>query len=303
MAACGSLENLGVGKCPLDFTAIKRFILVPITDSAGDKNSLDAADALTKAAWQAKFDAANALDRFYPTPKGRNITAETADPQVESFDDGASVFLSDGPITITALFPLVNFRLREALNAFRGREIGVIFIDQAGNIAYNNADGDGTVYPFSIDKDALLNSKAHLPTDGSSAKVDLTFQLERSIDFSDFGIIKRSDLDFNPLGSDVYALDDVKVTISGEATTGFTFKVEDMSGAPVEGMLAANVVIYNQTASAVITPTSVTEQDASTGEVGTYDVVFVAISGGATLTLTLNYSGYDRKVTTVTIPS
>ena len=149
----------------------------------------------------------------------------------------------------------------------------------------------------------MLNSKPMFPTNAMPVHVDLTFQLDRSIDFSDFAMIKRDDLDFNPLSRvDLYGLDDVTITVSDVTTTGFKFAVEDVDGNPVEGIVSADLALYNITTSAAIEITSVTEQTTLTGAVGTYAVVMPAQSNDDVATLSLSLAGYSKETATVTVP-
>ena len=303
MTTCSDYKNTGVGKCPLDFTAIRRIMFLPIIGSDGTENKLSASDALLKASWEGLCDADNQLDRLYVLPNAENVTPETTEPQAWASERGANYFLADGAITFTMLFPFVKLRLREALNSFRNKEIGILIADQSGNIAFNDKDGDGTMYPFPLDADAMLNSKPMFPTNAMPVHVDLTFQLDRSIDFSDFAMIKRDDLDFNPLSRvDLYGLDDVTITVSDVTTTGFKFAVEDVDGNPVEGIVSADLALYNTTTSAAIVITSVTEQTALTGAVGTYAVVMPAQSNDDVATLSLSLAGYSKETATVTVP-
>ena len=301
MTCSTQLGNTGFNTSPFCLTTIRRFVFVPTKDSSGALNSLSSSNALLKAEWQAKCDESNKLDRFYPTNRFKNVAPETSEPNVKEYDDQSTVFISDGVIVFNGVAPQLSPYVREQLNKFNGKEIGVNLIDDKGNIAYYDKDGDGTFYPIPLDKEALFHSKFMFAKDSDPSETDIQFQLQKGVKLDLIKVIDEDDLDFDALSyDDIYGLIDVNVTTSGITTTNITVELIDVFGADVEGLTASDVSLYNNTDSASVAVSSVTAQ---TGDPNKYDIAFTDQTAGDEMLIQFSLSRYDVPDTTVDIPT
>jgi len=290
MSICKPLGNLGDVQCAFDPASLKRVIFAPLIGSDGSQNVFASESAVTKSALQALFDESNEEDRLYPLPvKGKNIGIEVADALIQEYDDGSKNFRKPGRKTITSWLVGSHPLLIRQLEAFRGQAVGFYGGDVNGNFWYqSDVAQTGEVQPIPIDSGSIQTEYIY-PKIGEAGYLLVSFEMDDSAISSLFRYIPFANLDFNinsPV--DVYALRDTKSVYSNESTTEFTADIQTIYNEPVTGLIITDFTLYNNTTSAAIVITSVTESAD-----GIYDFVIPAQTSLDNLTLTPVKSKFD----------
>lgn len=288
MSLCKDLKNLGASTCSNPMQIAKRIILVPTLGSDGTVNEIDTAAGVTKTALQALFDAASQLDRFYPTPIVENVENVRAETVFHEFNGGRKIPVREGTKHFIGHFPLEQPQLYGALKAWQGQDVGMYIIDKDGNFIYQTDAATKTkVMPIPIDGDTLI------PTyiEGTDAEVNMVkVEFDYSVSAKDglMRYISVDDLDFNGLGSDVYALHTVTGTPASSVADTITVALETEFGVAVEGLTTTEIEAIDDAGDAV-TVASVNESAVTPG---TYTIV-VTISADTTVYLQITKSRYD----------
>ena len=106
-----SLQNTGSPSCAPIMGVAANFILVPLIANDGTFNYIDPTATLNDAYFTALINEADESKRWYPTGKLKNVTTDRADPILETFEDGSSVFIRDGIRNFTAMIIKGSFEL------------------------------------------------------------------------------------------------------------------------------------------------------------------------------------------------
>jgi hypothetical protein len=284
---------------------IKRIILVPFYDSSGDENSIADSDSVTKSALQAKCQAANVRNRYYPLPNFKNLEHTPGEAKFFDWDDAEQVYLSTGVDKVKAFLENVDAGpalAKKLMTGWNGSKFGIFCIDEANNFIYMLDSAGTIVKPIPIAGGSFhakfIPAKADAP-----CMVEVSFSFDKSMDWGDLRYIQAEDLDFRGTDyDDLSGLYDVTITTSAPATTGFTALIKTDYAIPVTGLTKDDMYLYNVTDSAVVTITSATE---STTTPGSYVLVFTAQTAADVLRLNLlAASGFDPADTgTATVPS
>lgn len=297
---CRPLANTGASICPFLMKVGRRVILVPTIGSDGTANGFDTIAEVTKTALQAKFDAEDPLDRFYPLPVVENVENIRAETVFFEWNSGQKVRIRQGPRTFKASLPSdhTDTTLIKRLQAWYGQSFGVYIIDKAGNFIYDKGDS-GEVMPMAVDGNSF---DLNLVTETYSEPLFSLMQFDFSQDLNDGDIyyIPVSSLDFDGLGTDFYGLWDLTVTATAIATAT-TFSVETVYAVPVTGLLVGDISIYNNTTSATVTVDTLTE---SPTVPGTYVGAHASgVTATDSITLTINKTKYEITDTDITVSS
>ena len=178
------------------------------------------------------------------------------------------------------------------LEAWCCNKFGVYIIDKAGNFVYATDDSTKLlVNPIMVDENSY-SVELIKKTEGEPSMVKITFDFRETEKDSLLRAIDESDLDFDGLSSiDVYGLWDVTHAVTSISTTGWTSTVtEEIYGFAVQGLVAGDFSAYNDTDSAAVSITSVTETPADSG---IYVFVVALETSGDSITQSMTKSGYD----------
>jgi hypothetical protein len=151
------------------------FILVPLIANDGTFNYIDPSATLNDAYFTALINEADDSKRWYPTGKLKNVTTDRADPILETFEDGSSVFIRDGIRNFTAMIIKGSFELAKQFNANRCSTFGIFIVDLDGNILGTTKSSDNYLYPISVDA-ATFYAKPVFTTDTTIQKIMLSGQ-------------------------------------------------------------------------------------------------------------------------------
>lgn len=241
MSLCKELKNLGAATCKNPMQIAKRLIFVPELGSAGTENMIATAAGVTKTALQALFDAADKVNRYYPTPLIENVENVRAETTFHEFNSGAKLAVKQGTKHFVGYLPLEFPQLLGGFKAWEGQNFGIYIIDKDGNFIYQtDAATKLKVKPFKVDGNSFVASYVE-PTDTEVAMVKFEFDYSVSVKDELMRYIDADDLDFNGLGADVYPL----MTVIGMPTSPLAASVRltpvTEYGEPVTGLTSTEI--------------------------------------------------------------
>lgn len=275
------LENLGNLKCQSLWGIERRLILCLRTKSDGTNNEFATVSAFTKSALQAKFDNTDSLNRYYPTKEISNVEPTVGDPVAPTDDYGKIFFQRYGIISRKAMGWGWTNKYIAKLSSFNNNEDLAAFpVFSNGCIGYlTDAETELKVMPI-----PLKGFMATPMIDGDKVhKCSLSYQFDLEGNENNLlRVIDAKDLDFEALSAnDVYALDDVTLTVSAPTVAGFTItaKIMGRDELPLRGLVVADLVLTDD-ADGAETITTLTE----TATPGVYTAAATLTADGYKLT-------------------
>lgn len=276
------LSNLGNQDCFTKIGTIRRIIFVPTYKADGTVNEFANEAAVTKSALQAKFDAVDIQDRFFPTCELQNVEQSTEDPKVETDDYGFDFFIRHGVKSFKCMMWGVFYNyLRRMSKLNYVNNMSCFPIDNKGNLIYKKDSATGVkVQPIPLRSIYIgeVDAKADGVFKGAlSFKYDLEGDDKYLIDYID-----RANLNFDGLSTvDVYSLYDVTLTVTNPTTTTFALSayLDGKTDQPHVGLLKTDLVAV-VAGSPEVPATLVDAGD------GTYTGTWTVSSGAGTVTAT-----------------
>lgn len=300
--ACNCSENInntGLPTSEFIMEVAKKLYFVNLVASDGTRNQIATADDVDAAYFDALINQADGSKRWYPTPLFENVEDVRAENVVETFNSGAAYFVAEGVRTFTGLLPKRSATYLGKLKSIACQRVGFYYVDACGKLGGDmGATGFLRPIPIADGTYSVVNVPA---TDTTVQKLQMNFQIAQSFRDENLGIIDCSETDADLLS--LSGLLDVKATISAPSTTGFVAALKLDYGTfqnkiAVKGWLLADFDLYNETDSAAVTITSVTESPD-----GTYTFVIPAQTAADVLTLSASKDGFEMADATVTIPA
>lgn len=295
-------QNTQENSCPDLMQIAARIIIVPKFKADGTVNELANVAAVTKAALQAKFDAADIDDRWFPLSQFKNVEDTRGDSIFEEFTDRSKVKIDEGKRMFTGYIVNQGTKLLEKLKSWACQEFGIYIIDKNSNFVYiTDVATELKVQPIAVDANSweAILIKA---TDTTVAKIKISFDFKQNMKDEYLRYIAAEDLDFDGLNTaDVYGLYTViAAAATNLSTTGFKMALATDYKLPVKNLLIGDFALYNVTDSASVSISTMTENPD-----GTYAFTFAAQTSSDVLRLTPTKSRYDFAdvvAETITIP-
>jgi hypothetical protein len=221
------------------------FILVPLIANDGTFNKIDPSATLNDAYFTALINEADDSKRWYPTGKLKNVTTDRADPILETFEDGSSVFIRDGIRNFTAMIIKGSFELAKQFNANRCSTFGIFIVDLDGNILGTTKTGSDYLYPIAVDA-ATFYAKPVFTTDTTIQKIMLQGQWDVLQKDDDLRMISASSISAANIVN-LKGLMNVYATIVSTSTTTMVLDLYAKVGNivtnyPIEGLVTADFV-------------------------------------------------------------
>jgi hypothetical protein len=240
-----SLQNTGSPSCAPIMGVAANFILVPLIANDGTFNYIDPTDTLNDAYFTALINEADDSKRWYPTGKLKNVTTDRADPILETFEDGSSVFIRDGIRNFTAMIIKGSFELAKQFNANRCSTFGIFIVDLDGNILGTTKTGSNYLYPIAVDA-ATFYAKPVFTTDTTIQKIMLQGQWDVLQKDDDLRMISASSITAANIVN-LKGLMNVYATIVSTSTTTMVLDLYAKVGNivtnyPIEGLVTADFV-------------------------------------------------------------
>ena len=285
------LSNTGRPGCVPLFSIVSSTILVPLTDTDGNKNGIDLNAALP--VWSDLVNEADASKRWFPLPSFENVEMPKADSLFEEAASGRSAFLRQGKRSFTG-----ELWADDSTPTFLGKlqksrcvEFGVYIVDVNGTLI--GSEVNGFLYPIPVDQ-ASWDPKFAFATDSTVQKIMLGFDFDRLFDESTMYQITESEAGIN-FGS-LNGLLDVLFTNEVGAPTfdSVTFDAKLCFGTALNKIvytgatLLTDWTLNNDSAALPIVVTSVLE-----GPDGTYIVGFAAQASLDIIDVKVSRNGYD----------
>jgi hypothetical protein len=240
-----SLQNTGSPSCAPIMGVAANFILVPLIANDGTFNKIDPTATLNDAYFTALINEADDSKRWYPTGKLKNVTTDRADPILETFEDGSSVFIRDGIRNFTAMIIKGSFELAKQFNANRCSTFGIFIVDLDGNILGTTKSSDNYLYPIAVDA-ATFYAKPVFTTDTTIQKIMLQGQWDVLQKDDDLRMISASSISAANIVN-LKGLMNVYTTIVSTSTTTMVLDLYAKVGNivtnyPIEGLVTADFV-------------------------------------------------------------
>lgn len=296
-----SLQNTGSPSCSPIMGVAANFILVPLIANDGTFNYIDPTATLNDAYFTALINEADDSKRWYPTGKLKNVTTDRADPILETFEDGSSVFIRDGIRNFTAMIIKGSFELAKQFNANRCSTFGIFIVDLDGNILGTTKTGSNYLYPIAVDA-ATFYAKPVFTTDTTIQKIMLQGQWDVLQKDDDLRMISASSITAANIVN-LKGLMNVYTTIVSTSTTTMVLDLYAKVGNivtnyPIEGLVTANFVssdtgttskMYNITDASDVT---VTAAESTTID-GRYTLTYTAQTVADVLQPLIKKNGLD----------
>ena len=287
---CGvGLSNTGTACTPIMQVA-KKIILVPYFNDAGTINSVSLSATLNTSFFTAKVNNADKSVRWFPLPELKNVVDERAENRLESFDDGSSVFISEGDRSFTGMLIKGTPKLKGKIESARCVEIGVYIVDKNGSLIGVLDEANGLLLPIKLDE-ASVSARLMKTTDSTIQKLELKFNFSADEKDENLAMISCDELDATLLN--LKGLLDITPVFSSITTTSFVVKLKTEYGTPItpvldEGLIATDFALYNDTDSASVTIISAVESPD-----GTYTITYAAQTSADIMFLTPTKNGRD----------
>ena len=232
-------ENTQGNTCPDLSQIAARIIIVPKYNAAGAVNEIANVAGITKSALQAKFDANDIDDRWFPLTEFKNVVEAKADSIFQEFTDRTKVLIDEGKRNFEGHIISQGSILLGKLKSWACQEFGIYVIDKNSNFIYQTDTTTGLkVQPIPVDSESWTATLVKA-TDTTVAMIKISF---------DFSMIARDeqlrtrayeDLNFDGLDTaDVYALYTVNGVTSSLLATSITLTLTTDYGLPVKNLLA-----------------------------------------------------------------
>lgn len=248
--------------CSTGMGVTRNIILLTRTKANGDTNGITiGTDTLNQAFFDGKFRDPSFVDRWLWSPIVDGIDNPIVDDNVETTPSGAIKFLSKGIRQLTLPFYTSQpYKLQKQFQSNACRGLGFLEVDGDGNTQGEYVDG---IFNGRKIQSQSFRANVIIPTDGSSPRVDVVFNIDRSAKDSEVDFIANSSMGGYNM-ADTQPLSDVVITNIVVSTTGMEFDLEQIVGGilnrfPATGLTDSHLDFFNVDSDAVEPIDSLTE--------------------------------------------
>lgn len=289
--------NTGLPNCVEQFGMGTGIGLINMVANDGSLNRIDISVASITTEWTSKLTNANRTKRLYPIIGLKNVDFPKEDTVYETDNTNQKEKIRDGIQSFVGekwkVSPVFVSKVRQGICSRNGVYIytpnGVVGVKKS----------DGYLYPIEV---AAFDAQYGFQKGDAVSKMMITFDFEAQVNIGELWMVSYEDL--NTTYSAQIGLIDVNYEIVTAATTtgvGLRLTTDYGSGLlnnqTVDGLVTASFSMYNNTDSASVTITSVTEVADDK-----YTFVFPSQTSGDSCTINLVTStGYEGEVD-ITIP-
>lgn len=194
------LNDLVIAECKESFGQIQKVLFMRIYSSNGVKNTITAENMKAKAKMTPLFTAADGT-KLVISPYIQNPTTEPGDARTFGGGNqtlgGIEIVIGREPTTFSGIIYQEAQSVIKTLKSYSCEKIGVMLIDENGNIGAIDADGTGTSYePIPVDKFFVGDKNLGGYEEPDSNTISWSFFPNWS---DDLVLIKSDDFDYNPL--------------------------------------------------------------------------------------------------------
>ncbi len=194
------LNDLVIAECKESFGQIQKVLFMRIYSSNGVKNTITAETMKAKAKMTPLFTAADGT-KLVISPYIQNPTTDPGDARTFGGGNqtlgGIEIVIGREPTTFSGIIYQEAQSVIKTLKSYSCEKIGVMLIDENGNIGAIDAAGTGTSYePIPVDKFFIGDKKLGGYEEPDSNTISWSFFPNWS---DDLVLIKSDDFDYNPL--------------------------------------------------------------------------------------------------------
>lgn len=194
------LNDLVIAECKESFGQIQKVLFMRIYSSNGVKNTITAETMKAKAKMTPLFTAADGT-KLVISPYIQNPTTDPGDARTFGGGNqtlgGIEIVIGREPTTFSGIIYQEAQSVIKTLKSYSCEKIGVMLIDENGNIGAIDADGTGASYePIPVDKFFIGDKKLGGYEEPDSNTISWSFFPNWS---DDLVLIKSDDFDYNPL--------------------------------------------------------------------------------------------------------
>lgn len=290
----GGLGNLGVSSCAPRFSVLNKIAWMPIYDSTGAKNKIDLTGGIDEAAFIALINEPDPSKRLYLSPIFENVKRPRTDNTYEVAPSERKYEVKKGKKEFTGEHWDVPAQLEARYKSYGCGDLGVFEIDVDGNFkGYKTSEDSTDLYPIAIDKKSF-STKFVEAEDTTVSKLMIAFDYNRLLEDATTWMLTADELGFDV--NDLEPLLEADLLFVSKSSTTVVFDVKAKQGTAlsriaVEGLVTADLSLYDNTLAASVTITVVESATIP----GRYTATFTAISGSTSeLTLTLQKDGIAK---------
>ena len=296
---CGSGNgNTGFPSCvPQPGITSTLFLMYQVAND-GTRNQIDCdSDTVNSAFVTGKINESDVSKRWVPIVNFENVTDERADAVLQTLDSGVTRFLRQGPRTFSGfIFDGASPELARQINKGRCNKNAVYYVDEEGQLVGAKDSTDANkINPVKI---TTFYAEYVKKTNDSDAAVVINFTVDKREDDGDLRVLipgegVANDVDLNDVDG---LLEPCAEVVAGTITTtevqiDYYLPFGDFCAPqPVEGLVLADIALFNVTDNAAVTPLTVTE---SATVAGRYTITYTAQDASDVLYSDITKSGYD----------
>lgn len=191
------LADLDIADCKEGLGQVQKFVLQRIYKAVGEMNKIT--DPTKKASWTTLFSAADGtktvISPYIQGPTTEPGAARTFGGGNQTLG-GVEIIIGREPTTFSAVMYQEKQKTIATMKKYMCENVGVYLIDESGNIAGLSEDEGTTVMPIPIGKFFVGDKNLGGFEEPDSNAIEWSFFPNWS---DNLYIIKREDLDFNPL--------------------------------------------------------------------------------------------------------
>lgn len=291
---CGDgLGNTGTPNCQELMDVTRKIVLVQTYADDGTRNRIPKAGDFGEAEITALLNHEDPSKRWYPTTLLDNVEDVKGDNTYETLNSGKNLFIKEGIRTFKAVSVGQSATYVGKQNQAKCVEFGIYIIDKSRKLTGEvSSDGDYLdLIPVDNETFAVTLEKA---TDTTVQKAMISFEFSEQADDSKLKSITADELGFNVLN--IEGLKDLNGVASlplvESVTVTLTLDYGTFKNAfTATGFEEADFSAYNNTTSAAVVLTSVTE-----GDNGVYAIVTPTQTLADDIDITVSKDGYEDVV-------
>lgn len=194
------LNDLEIAECKESFGQIQKVIIMRMYSSTGVANSITSTVIAKKASMTPLFAAADGT-KLIISPYIQNPTTEPGEARTFGGGNqtlgGVEIVIGREPTSFSGVIYQEAQSVIKTLKSYSCEKIGVMLIDENGNIGAIDADGTGAKYtPIPVDKFFVGDKNLGGYEEPDSNSISWSFYPNWS---DDLVLIKSSEFDYNPL--------------------------------------------------------------------------------------------------------
>lgn len=197
--AAAALKDLNIAECKESFGQIQKVLIMRLNKTAGTPNTIAAA-TLKKKATVTPLLAAKDGTKIIVSPYIQNPTTEPGEARTFGGGNqtlgGVEIVIGREPTTFSGVIYQEQQSMIKTLKSYSCEKIGVMLIDENGNIGALTTDDGANYAPIPVDKFFVGDKNLGGYEEPDSNSISWSFYPNWS---DDLVLIKASELDYNPL--------------------------------------------------------------------------------------------------------